>query len=348
MKNRSAVRRACAGALAVSLSFGHALPAFAEGVVNIYSMREPTLMAPLLKAFTAKTGIQTQLVYAQDGLIERLAAEGANSPADVMLTIDIGRLADAKAKGVSQPVTSALVKSNIPERYRDGDGHWIGLSQRARVVFASKARVAQDSITYQDLADPKWKGRVCTRSGQHTYNIGLLASIIAHEGAEKAEAWARGVKANLARKPAGGDRDQAKAIFAGECDLAIANTYYMAAMMTNEKNPEQKDWAKSIKVLFPNTNDRGAHVNISGAVLARNAPHRDNGVKLIEFLASAEGQKLYAEQINEYPLMVGVQPSPLVASWGMFKPDALDFGKIAAARKAASEIMDKVAFDAGP
>ncbi|MEZ5852438.1 MAG: Fe(3+) ABC transporter substrate-binding protein [Hyphomicrobiaceae bacterium] len=322
--------------------------ASAQGAVNIYSSREPALIEPLLKSFREKTGIKTNLVYIKDGMMERAAAEGANSPVDVFLDVDIGRLANAKAKGVSQPLVSKSVAADVPAQYRDPDGHWIGLSQRARVVFASKERVQQDGITYEELAHPKWKGKVCSRSGQHTYNVGLLASIIAHAGPAKAEEWARGVKNNLARKPAGGDRDQAKAIFAGQCDVAIANTYYMAAMQTNTKNPEQQKWAAAIKILFPNAGDRGTHVNISGAVLARHAPNKANAVKLIEYLASGDGQRVYAEKVNEYPLKAGVPVSRLVASWGTLKPDTLAFDKIAKLRKQASEIMDKVNFDAGP
>jgi iron(III) transport system substrate-binding protein len=331
-----------------ALVAGMAGPANAKDAVNIYSSREPALIEPLLKAFTEKTGIKTNMVFVKDGLAERVAAEGANSPVDVMLDVDIGRLAATKDKGVSQPVGSAEVAANVPAQYRDPQGHWIGLSQRARVIYASKERVKQDAISYEELADPKWKGKICSRSGQHSYNIGLLASIIAHVGEEKAEAWARGVKANLAKKPAGGDRDQAKAIFAGECDLAIANTYYMAAMQRNEKNPEQQQWAGAIKILFPNAADRGTHVNISGALLAKHAPNKANGVKLIEFLSSDAGQSLYAERVSEYPLKAGVPVSKAVDSWGKLKPDALAFDKIGALRKKASEIMDKVGFDGGP
>jgi iron(III) transport system substrate-binding protein len=324
------------------------VPALAEGVVNIYSAREPVLIESLLKSFTEKTGIKTNMVFVKDGLAERVAAEGANSPVDVILDVDIGRLSGAKSKGISQPVASSAVSANVPSQYRDPEGHWTGLSQRARVIYASKDRVGQNAISYEELADPKWKGKICSRSGQHTYNVGLLASIIAHVGEEKAEAWARGLKANLAKKPAGGDRDQAKAIFAGECDLAIANTYYMAAMQTNEKNPEQKQWAASIKILFPNAGDRGTHVNISGALLARHAPNKANGVKLIEFLSSDSGQSIYAERVNEYPLKPGIAVSKIVSGWGKLQPDQLAFDKIAALRKKASEIMDKVGFDAGP
>lgn len=336
----------CTSALAALLV---AAPVLAQGGnVNVYSSREPALIDPLLKAFTAGTGIKVNLVYIRDGMIERAAAEGANSPVDVLLDVDIGRLAQAKAQGISQPIVSEAVVASVPAQYRDPEGHWIGLSQRARVVFASKERVKQDAITYAELADPKWKGKICSRSGQHTYNVGLLASIVAHLGEEKAEAWARGVKSNLALKPSGGDRDQARAIYAGACDLAIANTYYMAAMQTNTSSPEQQHWAASIKLLFPDAAGRGTHVNISGAVLARNAPHKAEGVKLIEFLASGDGQRLYAERVNEYPLKPGVAVSPIVAAWGALKPDALAFDTIAGLRKKASEIMDKVGFDSGP
>lgn len=335
-----------AGCIIAGVALGG--PASAQGVVNVYSYREPGLIAPLLEEFTRKTGIKANLIFARDGLIERLAAEGRNSPADVMLTVDIGNLTVAKEKGITQPIASKAIAARIPANYRDPGGHWIGLSQRARVVFASRKRVAQADITYEELADPKWKGKICTRSGQHSYNVGLLASIIAHAGPERAEAWARGVKNNLARKPSGGDRDQAKSVFSGECDLALANTYYMAAMETNTKNPEQQEWARSIKLLFPNSSDRGTHVNISGAILAKHAPNKENGVRLIEFLASAEGQKIYAEQVNEYPLMPGVPPSARVGGWGVLKPDKLSLEKIGALRKTASEIMDKVGFDQGP
>jgi len=334
------------GALAGTMMFGGA--AIAEGTVNIYSSREPGLIAPLLKAFTEQTGIKTNVVYLRDGMAERVAAEGANSPVDVMLDVDIGRLSGAKSKGISQPLKSDVISANVPSQYLDPEGHWIGLSQRARVVYASKERVKQSDITYEDLADPKWKGKVCSRSGQHTYNIALLASIIAHDGEEKAEAWAKGVKNNLAKKPAGGDRDQAKAIFAGECDLALANTYYMAAMQRNTKNPEQKEWAASIKMLFPNAKDRGTHVNITGALLAKHAPNKASGIKFIEFLTSDNGQKVFAERVNEYPLKAGISASEIVSSWGAMKADTLAFDKIASLRKKASEIMDKVGFDNGP
>lgn len=318
--------------------------AFAQGEVNIYSYREPALIDPLLKAFTAKTGIKTNVVFASAGLNERLAAEGAASPADLLFTVDAGRLSEAKDAGLTQPIRSPVLES-VPAGYRDPEGHWFGLTMRARVLYASKERVKQDAITYEELADPKWKGRLCSRSGQHVYNTSLTATIIAHKGEAATEEWLRGVKANLARKPAGGDREQVRDVHAGLCDIAIGNTYYMAAMA---KNPDQKAWADSVRIIFPNATDRGSHVNISGVALAKYAKNKDQAVKLMEFLASEEGQSLYANANNEYPISPKVAPSDMVKSWGVLKPDPLPISNIAKFRKRASELMDKVGFDAGP
>ncbi|HTN96200.1 MAG TPA: Fe(3+) ABC transporter substrate-binding protein [Nordella sp.] len=337
--------------LTVAASFGAALlatSALADGAVNVYSYRQPELIRPLLEAFTAETGIKTNVLFLDKGLEEKIAEEGANSPADVILTVDIGRLQAAQDKGVTQPLADELINKDIPSQYREPAGNWFGVTTRARVVYASKERVKEDAITYEELADPKWKGKICTRSGQHVYTIGLIASMIAHHGAEKTEEWLKGVKANLARKPDGGDRDQAKAIFAGECDIALGNTYYVGQMQTNDKEPEQKEWAASIKVLFPNANDRGTHVNISGMALAKYAPNKDNAVKLMEFLASDKGQTLYGEQVFEYPVEPGIKPSDIVAAWGTLKADPLPLADIAKNRKAASELVDKVGFDEGP
>jgi iron(III) transport system substrate-binding protein len=321
--------------------------AWAQGEVNIYSYREPGLIDPLLKAFTAKTGIKTNVVFANAGLNERLAAEGKNSPADVLLTTDAGRLSEAKQMGLTQAVDSPLLQQ-IPAHFRDADNNWFGLTMRGRVVYVSKDRVKLDSITYEDLADPKWKGKICIRSGQHAYNTSLVATLIAHKGEAFALEWVKGVKANLAQKPAGGDREQVRDVRNGKCDLAIGNTYYMALMMTNEKNPEQKEWASAVKILFPNANDRGTHVNISGIALAKNAPHRDNGVKLMEYLASDEAQQIYASSNNEYPVNPHVAPSAIVQGWGTLKADTLPLENIGKYRKRASELMDQVNFDAGP
>ena len=218
-------------------------PVQASSEVNIYSYRQPNLIEPLLKEFTKETGVKANIIFAKKGLIERMAAEGRNSPADVLLTTDIGRLTGAKSKGITAGVKDAALERIIPEAYRGHEGHWFGLTRRGRIVFASKTRVAENSIDYEDLADPKWRGRICVRSGHHVYNVALIASMIAHNGAAKTEKWLEGFKANLARKPSGNDRAQVKGVFSGECDIAIGNTYYMAKMMLNEKKPEQKEWA---------------------------------------------------------------------------------------------------------
>lgn len=316
--------------------------------VNIYSYRQPQLIKPLLEAFTEKTGIKTNVIFAKKGLIERMRAEGENSPADLLLTVDIGRLDGAKAKGITQPVTSEILSSNIPEKFRDVEGHWFGLTTRARVIYASKDRVSQEAITYEELADPKWKGRICTRSGQHVYTLGLAASIIAHSGEDAAKTWLDNLRKNLARKPTGNDRAQVQGVFSGECDIALGNTYYMGRMQTNEKKPEQKEWAASVRLLFPNNDGRGTHVNLSGVVLAKHAPNKADAIKLMEFLSDSEAQKLYAEANFEYPVKPGVAVSERVASWGEFKADDISLNAVAAQREKASELVDIVGFDEGP
>ena len=316
--------------------------------VNIYSYRQPQLINPILAEFTKKTGIKTNVVFAKKGLVERLKAEGQNSPADLILTVDISRLDGAKAGGVTQALTNDTLSGNIPSQYRDGEGHWFGLTTRARVVYASKDRVAQNDITYEELADPKWKGKICTRSGQHVYNLGLFASMVNHKGEAAAKEWLEGVKANLARKPTGNDRAQVNAIFSGECEISLGNTYYMGLMQTNDKKPEQKAWAASVKVLFPNANDRGTHVNISGMALTKHAPNKADAVKLMEWLAGVEAQNLYATANFEYPVKEGVAASDRVSSWGTLKPDTLSLNEIAAKRGKASEMVDTVDYDGGP
>lgn len=335
------------GMLALGAVAATSLPAAAEGTVNVYSYREPQLIEPMLKAFTARTGTKVNIVFAKDGLVERMAAEGQNSPVDVLLANELGLLTLAKEKGVTQPVASDRIGDGIPAGYRDGEGHWIGLTGRARVVFASKDRVPQNAITLEELAEPKWRGRVCVRSGQHTYNTALFASLILHKGEAWTEQWLKGLKANLAQKPAGGDRDVAKAIFAGKCDVGIANTYYMGAMATSSA-ADQQAWAAAIKILFPNTADRGTHFNVTGMAMARHAPNRADALSLMEFLTDSEAQGLYASVNHEYPLRAGVPRSPLVESWGTFKPDGLKLEDVARLRRHASELVDKVNFDAGP
>ena len=347
MTTKSGRKAACLSLLScLSLLTALSTPSVAaDESVNIYSYREPKLIEPLLKAFSDKTGIKTNVVFASNGLVERLAAEGRNSPADVLLTNESGLLAQAVAAGVTEPVKSAVLESAVPAALRDPNGQWFALTRRARIVYASKDRVAQNEITYEELADPKWRGKICTRSGQHTYNVALIASMIAHLGEDKAEAWLSGLKANLARKPAGGDREQVRDVQAGLCDLAIGNTYYMVQM---QKSPEQKVWADAVKMLFPNAGDRGTHVNVSGMALSAHAPNKANALRLMEYLISPEAQKLYAEVDGEYPVVAGVPASEIVEAWGPLKADALPLSKIAELRKKASELVDKVHFDQGP
>lgn len=323
-------------------------PALADGTVNIYSYRQPDIIKPVLDAFTAETGIKTQVLFLDKGLEERIAAEGENSPADVILTVDIARLTSAKEKGITQALDDATVNANLPAEYRDPEGHWFGVTKRARVVYASKERVKDTAITYADLADPKWKGKICIRSGQHDYNLALFSAAIAHWGPEKTEEWMKGLRANLARKPDGGDRPQAKAIAAGECDIALGNTYYVGLMRTNEKDPEEKVWGNAINVIFPTFENGGTHVNISGAALAKHAPNRENGVKLIEFLSSNKAQQVYAAQTFEYPVEPGLPASDVVNSFGTLNADTLPLAEIAKNRKAASEMVDRVGLDDGP
>ncbi len=335
-------------AFAFTMVFPAVGSALAAGEVNVYSYRQPTLVKPLFEAFTKNTGIKVNVLFAKKGLVERIKIEGKRSPADLIFAVDVGHLAGAASKGVTQRVLLPTIDQNIPAAYRDKDGHWFGLTTRARIAYASRSRVKQNAITYEELADPKWKGRLCIRSGQHVYNIGMIASMIAHNGEEKTKTWLEGFKNNLARKPAGNDRAQVKAVYSGQCDIAIGNTYYMGKMETNDKHPEQKEWAKSVKLLFPNTNGRGAHVNISGVALAKYAPHKADAIKLMAFLASDEGQKLYASAVFEYPVKPGVAWSDRTKSWGTFKSDGLSLNDIVKYRKRASELVDIVGFNNGP
>lgn len=318
-----------------------------SGTVNVYTYREPGLIQPLLDQFTAETGITTNVLFAASGLIERVQAEGELSPADVIITVDIGNLANAKDLGVTQPIAAETL-ARVPDQYHDSDGQWVALSLRARVFYASIERVSQTALSYEDLAKPEWKGRLCTRSGLHAYNIGLIATRIAHWGVDRTRDWLVAVRDNLNHAPAGGDRDQVKAIFDGSCDLAIGNTYYMGLMLTNEAEPEQKDWAASARIIYPDADGDGTQVNLSGAVIARYAPNKANADKLVAFLLSDEAQHLYASGNYEFPVVAGVEPSELVASWGPLHADKTPMTEIAAHRQQAAALVDEIRFDQGP
>lgn len=337
-------KKALLAGLALS-TFGSVAQAADE--VNIYSYRQEFLIKPLLEAFTAETGIKANVIFSKKGLLERLEHEGANSPADVLLTSDVGPLYDAVQRDLVAPIDSDIVDANVPAHYRSKDDKWVGLTARSRIIYASKDRVEEGEIqTYEDLADPKWKNRICTRSGKHSYNLSLIGSIIEHNGEEQAEQWLSAVKDNLARRPQGNDRAQVKAVKEGQCDLALGNTYYYGKMLTNTKEPEQVEWAKSVNLVFPNQDDRGAHMSISGAALAKNAPHPDAAIKLIEFLTSEKAQKMYAEVNYEFPVRLGIEWSDLLKEhMGEFKADDVNLGDVVKHRADASRLVDKVGFD---
>lgn len=314
-----------------------------DGEVNIYSYRQAYLLEPLLNAFTDETGIKTNVVFARQGLAERLDREGRNSPADIVMTVDISRINELVEKNLVADLDSDIMNKNIPENLRHHDGKWFALSTRGRLIFTSKERVDDGEIsTYEDLADDKWQGRICTRSGKHPYNIALISSMIAHHGEEQTQQWLQGVKDNLARKPQGGDRDQIKAIAEGVCDVAIGNSYYYGNMLMDEN---QRPIAEQVNLVFPNANDRGTHVNISGISLTQSAPNKANAVKLMEFLSSPSAQRIYAEANSEYPANPEVQPTGLVAEWGKMTPDSLSLQEIANNRNAAVRLVDRVNFD---
>ena len=319
-----------------------AAPALAEDV-NVYSHRQPELVQPLFDAFTAETGINVNVAFVDKGMVERLTAEGARSPADLVMTVDIARLDQVVAAGVTQAVDDPALEAAIPAEFRDPGQHWFGLTSRARIVYASKDRVAPGEVTtYEDLADPKWKGRICTRPVTSEYNVALTAAFLAHHGPEATRAWLEGVKANLAKRPEGNDRSQVKSIWAGECDISLGNTYYMGQMLAD---PEQIPWANAVNIVFPVFEGGGTHVNISGVAMTKSAPNRDNALKLMEFLASDEAQRIYAETNHEFPIKPGVARSALVESWGEFTPDSLSLTEMARLRPEALKLIEDVNFD---
>ncbi|HAI32540.1 MULTISPECIES: Fe(3+) ABC transporter substrate-binding protein [unclassified Thalassospira] len=311
--------------------------------VNVYSLRQAFLVEPLFEKFTAETGIDVNVIFAEKGLVERIKQEGANSPADILMTVDISRIQQAVDAGVTEAVSNDTLAANIPAHLRDPEGHWFALTQRGRAIYASKDRVAEGEITsYEDLADPKWEGRICTRSGSHVYNVALFASMISVHGEEKAKEWLQGLKNNLARKPQGNDRAQVKAIKEGVCDLSIGNTYYYGKMLDNE---EQRPWADAVNLVFPNQDGRGMSMNISGMSLIADAPNRENAIKLMEFLSDDVAQGIYAEVNYEYPVKPGVEWADNVKSWGTFKADDLSLAEIARLSPDAIKMVDEIGYN---
>jgi iron(III) transport system substrate-binding protein len=335
----------------LSAAFGVALatlgaPLASAQEINLYTAREPALIKPVLDAFTAETGVKVNVVFAQNGLEERVAAEGATSPADMLLLVDVSRLELAKSMGITQPVTTPTLTQNVPADLRDPSGHWHAATLRARVFYVSKDRVRDTALTYESLAEPRWRGKVCSRDGQNVYNTSLFSAAIARMGEAGATQWLTGVKANLAKRPSGGDRDVARDIAAGLCDIGIANTYYVGLMLNRE--PERKPWAEAIRVVMPTFANGGTHVNISGFAVAKNAPNRANAVRLGEWLTGERAQSLFARQNFEHPIRVGIALDPTVEAFGPLKADTLPLLEVARNRKAASELVDKVKFNEGP
>jgi iron(III) transport system substrate-binding protein len=327
-------------AVCLSIMLGHGAAMAQE--VNVYSARKEALILPLLEKFKAETGIGFNLITAKaDELLKRLEAEGQSSPADVFITTDAGRLQRAKAAGVLRPVENAVLMKKIPANLRDEDNYWFGLSQRARVIFYARDRVNPAELsTYEALAEPKWKQRICIRSSDNIYNQSLVASMIEAHGIDGTEAWVKGLVANFARKPAGGDTDQLRAAAAGLCDIAIANTYYYGRLVNSSKAEDQKV-ANSLGVFWPNQGDRGTHVNVSGAAVTRHARHGEAAERLLEFLVGDAAQTWYAEVNNEYPVVAGAATSDTLKSFGEFKGDSLNLTRLGDNNRAAVQLMDR-------
>jgi iron(III) transport system substrate-binding protein len=314
----------------------------ADQTVNLYSARKENLIQPLLDRFSEQTGIQVNLVTGKaDALLKRLQSEGRNSPADLLITTDAGRLYRAVAAGVTRPVESAILSSVVPAAFRDPNGHWFGLSLRARPILYVKDKVDPKQLSsYEALADARWKGEICIRSSDNIYNQSLVASLLAADGEVQTEAWAKGLVKNFARPPKGGDRDQIKAAAAGMCDIAVANTYYLAGML-NSKDAGEQAAAQKMGVFWPNQADRGAHVNVSGAAVTAAAKHPENAIKLLEFLVSKESQAWYAQANGEYPVRADVTSSALLQSWGLFKKDTLNLSRLGELNPDALRLMDR-------
>lgn len=327
--------------IAAALTAGLVTSAAAEGELNLYSSRHYDVDERLFSDFEEATGIRINRIEGKsDELLARMEAEGANTPADVLITVDTSRLSRAKDLGLLQSIDSAVLENRVPSYLQDADNQWFGFSQRARIIFYDKNDVAEPPKTYADLADPKYKGQVCIRSSSSVYMQTLLAAIIEHEGEAAAQDWAKGVVANFARDPQGGDTDQLRGIVSGECDITLSNTYYYARAVRKTVKGVSDD-IDMIGWVFPNQNSTGAHMNLSGGGVIATAKNKDNAVKFLEYLASDQAQQYFSAGNDEYPAVPGVGLSPSVASLGLFKPDSVDLSKVAqnlpAAQKAFNE-----------
>lgn len=337
-----------AGIFTVLLALGTSV--WGAGVINVFSERQEFLLRPFLEKFEQQTGIEVNVTTLSQGMLERLQQQpGA---IDLVLTTDIANLSAMAEAGLFQPFESEVIERNVPAPFQDAANRWTALTARARIIYYSLKRVSPEELgRYEDLADPKWEGRICVRSGYHNYNIALVSSLIEHDGLEAARSWLQGLKANLARRPQGNDRGQVKAIFEGLCDVSLGNTYYMGAMLDD---PEQQVWANAVGIFFPNQRDRGTHMNVSGGALAKGARHPAEALRLLEFLTGEEAQYLYAQANHEYPVRPGIGLSEIVRGFGREQPqvhdgtflqDSLELGRIGARRADAIRLLDEVGFD---
>ncbi|MGX2947867.1 Fe(3+) ABC transporter substrate-binding protein [Frederiksenia canicola] len=329
--------------VAVLSALAASTSALAANEVNVYSYRQPYLIEPMLKNFEKDTGIKVNVIFADKGLVDRVKKEGELSPADVLLTVDISRVMEIVNAGLAQKVDSKVLEKNIPEQFRDSNDEWFGLTKRARVIYTSKDRVGKlpAGFDYLDLAKPEYKGKICVRSGKNSYNVSLFAAMIEHYGEEATRNFLKGLKANLAQKPQGGDRDQIKAIKEGVCDYALGNSYYYGKMLDDEKS---RPAAEAAILNFPQ-GKFGTHFNISAVAVAKHSPNKANAVKLIEYLSGDKAQALYAELNHEYPVKAGVKPSKLVEGWGTYSADAIKLEDIAKNYNKALKLVDEVKFD---
>lgn len=336
---------ACVLGLSLAAMLGGAGTAFAQGEVNLYSSRHYDTDERLYSDFEEQTGITINRIEAgADELIERLKAEGVNSPADVLITVDAGRIQRADDEGLFQPIESEVLERRIPDHLQDPENNWFGFSQRARIIFYDKEDIKDPPRTYEELADPKYKGKVCTRSSSNIYMLSLMAALIDHLGEDAARDWARGVKDNFARAPQGGDSDQLKAIISGECDIVLANTYYFARALDGGIEG-LSDGIDRIGWVFPNQSTTGAHVNISGAGVAANAPNRENAIRFLEYLASDSAQQYFSRGNQEYPAVPGVALSETLAKLGLFRQDNLNLSVLGENQAKAQEIYDSVGYE---
>lgn len=339
----AAVAIACVAAVAPP-----ALAQKGDDAINIYTTRERELIEPLMRVFEGLTRTKLNVVYLTGDPRARLKSDVAAGKVDLFIASEFSQLVNAKADGLTEAAGGAEFAERIPEIYRDSEGHWFGLASRLRVLATSRERVKQSAFTYEELADPKWKGKICTRSGLHPYNVGLVASLIAHKGATFAATWLKGFRANLAVKPAGGDRDQIANVHAGKCDIALVNTYYIGGLRAAKDDPAQRAAGNAVNVVFPNAGDRGVHVSISGMALVKDAPGINNAALLMDFMTTEPAQFIYAQDNHEYPVRAGVKPSGLVSSWGTPKLDDIPLDKIAGLQSQAIELLKQVGFDNGP